>query len=241
MRSDAALWHEVECGGYEADLSLWRDLALRHEGPVLDVGAGSGRVALALVAEGHEVVALDNDTALLDELSRRAGEAGLPPIETVCVDAREYVDAARFGLVIVPMQTVQLMGGPAGRARFLACAHASLRPGGGLAVAVADLSAGSGTLPATYPPDRLQLGESTYESRPTCVRQTAEGLVIERARSRTDGREHQSLGTWSQEIDRVDPSALEGEARQVGFSIHARLAVPPSGAYAGSEVVLLGR
>lgn len=133
------------------------------------------------------------------------------------------------------------MGGPAGRARFLACAHASLRPGGGLAVAVADLSAGSGTLPATYPPDRLQLGESTYESRPTCVRQTAEGLVIERARSRTDGREHQSLGTWSQEIDRVDPSALEGEARQVGFSIHARLAVPPSGAYAGSEVVLLGR
>lgn len=103
MRSDAALWHEVECGGYEADLSLWRDLALRHEGPVLDVGAGSGRVALALVAEGHEVVALDNDTALLDELSRRAGEAGLPPIETVCVDAREYVDAARFGLVIVPM------------------------------------------------------------------------------------------------------------------------------------------
>lgn len=241
MRSDAALWHQVECGGYEADLDLWRDLALRHGGPVLDVGAGSGRVALALVAEGHEVVALDNDPELLDELSVRAGDLGLPTIETVRADAREYIDAARFGLVIVPMQTVQLLGGRAGRARFLACAHSSLRPGGSLALAVADLSVVSGTLPAAYPPDCLQLGESTYESRPTCIRQTADSLVIERARSQTDGREHRSLGTWSQKIDRVDPSALEGEARQAGFSVQGRLTVPPSGAYAGSEVVLLGR
>ena len=41
-------WHDVECGGYDADLPLWRELAARRGGPVLDVGAGTGRVALDL-------------------------------------------------------------------------------------------------------------------------------------------------------------------------------------------------
>ena len=40
------VWHDVECGGYDADLPLWRELAREAGGPVLDVGAGTGRVAL---------------------------------------------------------------------------------------------------------------------------------------------------------------------------------------------------
>ena len=40
------VWHDVECGGYDADLTLWQELAREAGGPVLDVGAGTGRVAL---------------------------------------------------------------------------------------------------------------------------------------------------------------------------------------------------
>ena len=36
------VWHDVECGGYDADLTLWRELAREAGGPVLDVGAGTG-------------------------------------------------------------------------------------------------------------------------------------------------------------------------------------------------------
>ena len=53
------LWHDIECGSYDLDLPLWRELADREGSPVLDVGAGTGRVALDLARRGHEVVALD--------------------------------------------------------------------------------------------------------------------------------------------------------------------------------------
>jgi hypothetical protein len=42
MNLDAA-WHDLECGAYAEDLPLWRMLAGTVGGPVLDVGAGTGR------------------------------------------------------------------------------------------------------------------------------------------------------------------------------------------------------
>ena len=53
-----ALWHDLECGDYADDLPLWRALAAEALGPVLDVGAGTGRVSLELAAGGVPVVAL---------------------------------------------------------------------------------------------------------------------------------------------------------------------------------------
>jgi SAM-dependent methyltransferase len=101
--SPLVVWHDVECGGYRADLPLWRGLAAATVGPVLDVGAGTGRVALDLARAGHDVTALDREAELLDELNRRA--AGLL-VETVVADAADFSLARRFGLVIVPMQTI---------------------------------------------------------------------------------------------------------------------------------------
>ena len=130
-----ALWHDLECGAYGEDLPLWRALAGEAGGAVLDVGAGTGRVTLDLAAGGVPVVALDADTALLQALEHRA--AGLP-VETVVADAREFALGRRFSLVLVPMQTLQLLGGPRGRAAFLRCALDHLEPGGLLAAALAD-------------------------------------------------------------------------------------------------------
>ena len=63
--ADAVIWHDVECGGYEADLGLWRELAAAAGGPVLELGSGTGRVALDLAARGHDVTAVDSDPALI--------------------------------------------------------------------------------------------------------------------------------------------------------------------------------
>ena len=111
MRLDV-LWHDLECSGYDEDLPLWRALAAEAGGPVLDVGAGTGRVSLDLAAGGVAVVALDADASLLEALERRA--AGLP-VETVLADARDFDLGRRFSLVLVPMQTLQLLGGRSGR------------------------------------------------------------------------------------------------------------------------------
>src|SRR5690606_9884788 len=59
MTAPAVIWHDVECGAYDTDLPLWRTLSKGLDGPVLDVGAGTGRVTLDLARRGREVIALD--------------------------------------------------------------------------------------------------------------------------------------------------------------------------------------
>jgi predicted RNA methylase len=71
--SATVIWHDVECGSYAEDLPLWRSLAAEYGDPVLDVGAGTGRVALDLATAGYRVTALDRDPDLIEELNRRLG------------------------------------------------------------------------------------------------------------------------------------------------------------------------
>ena len=54
MNARAVIWHDIENGSYSADLPLWLELAAEAGGPVLDLGAGTGRVARALHGGGHE-------------------------------------------------------------------------------------------------------------------------------------------------------------------------------------------
>ena len=67
---DEVIWHDVECGGYSADLALWRELAASaNAGAIIDVGAGSGRVALDLGLNGYEVVAVELEPKLAAALA----------------------------------------------------------------------------------------------------------------------------------------------------------------------------
>ena len=128
----------MECGRYAADLPLWAELAREADGPVLDVGAGTGRVALRLAAAGHDVTALDRDAELLGVLRERAAAAGLR-VRTVVADAAGFDAGERaFALVAVPMQTIQLLPGTAERGGFFASARRAVAPGGLVALAIAE-------------------------------------------------------------------------------------------------------
>ena len=136
--TDVVIWHDVECGGYGADLPLWRRLALEADGPVLDLGAGTGRVALDLAEAGHAVTALDANPVLLDELARRAEARGLA-VDCVHADVRSLAGIGSFALIIAPMQFLQILGGASARARMLAGVISCLPPGGRFAAAIANL------------------------------------------------------------------------------------------------------
>ncbi len=228
--ADAVVWHDVECGAYAADLALWLELAAATPGPILDVGAGTGRVALVLARAGHAVHALERDPVLLDALRARA--AGLP-VTCVAADACAFsLEEERFGLCIVAMQTILLL---ADRPAFLRCARAGLRPGGVLAVAL--LGAGVEPFELELEPDRTARAGVLYESRPTALRLDGATIVLERRRDRID-----ATGVRSERdvirLARLSPAELEREAAAAGFARRGTRTVAPTEERAGSRIVL---
>jgi SAM-dependent methyltransferase len=231
------LWHDLECGGYAEDLPLWRELAAATGGPVLDVGAGTGRVALDLARAGTEVVALDADPVLCDALRHRA--AGLP-VDVVCADARDFALGRDFALVIMPMQTVQLLGGVPGRGAFLRRALAHLRPGGLLAVALADaLESFDAETDGLPPADELDRDGIHYASRPLAVVDEGDRAAIHRLREvvAPDGTRSESDDVVR--LDRVDGGELAREAAAAGFVPERERRIPATDEFVGSTIVVV--
>jgi len=233
---ETVVWHDLECGGYAEDLPLWRLLASAKPGPVLDVGAGTGRVTLDLARRGHEVVALDRDGELLAVLADRA--VGLP-VATVVADARDFELDRRFGLVLVPMQTIQLLGGAAGRMRFVAAARRHLAPGGLLAVAIADALEAFDEDHCVPPlPDMRELGKIVYCSRPVAVRDEGAQVAIEREHEVVDDSGHRTVALDVVRLDRLDAETLAGELAAQGLEPLPSQTIPSTEDYIGSTVVL---
>jgi SAM-dependent methyltransferase len=232
------IWHELECGSYAGDLPLWRELAAASSGPVLDVGAGLGRVALDLARCGHEVVALDTDRKLLEALDERTEDLRLT---TVRADARHFQLHRRFGLILVPMQTVQLFGGAHGRSSFLGAACEHLDDGGLLAVAVAeDLEPFDSAEAQMLVPDMTERDGIVYASRPVAVRAEQGSFVLERVREIVTADGVRSTHGDSVTLDRLAASELETEAVAHGLRVLPRRAIEPTGEHVGSTVVMLG-
>jgi SAM-dependent methyltransferase len=238
----AVIWHDVECGSYTADLPLWRELAERAGGPVLELGAGTGRVALDLAAHGHDVTALDSDPAMLEELEARAEQAGLAA-RTVVADARApAAEAARFALVIAPMQFLQIVGGAEGRAAVMRAVAHGLRPGGRFATAVAALD--EAVPPEDAEPPMPDVGERdgwVYSSLPLDVRPEPGGVAVERLRQVVSPRGRLTEERHTQLLDSLPPDQLEREAAQAGFKTEARHVIPPTPDHVGSEVIVCRR
>jgi SAM-dependent methyltransferase len=238
--ADAVVWHDVECGGYDADLELWHSLAADADGPLLEIGCGTGRVALDLAARGFDVAALDSEAALVQALDGRARARGLA-VDAAVGDARALALARRdFALVMAPMQVVQLMGGDAGRRAMLASVRGHLRAGGRFAAALADPFEGVPAEDAGPPlPDVREHEGWVFSSTPVAVRSETGGTAIDRLRQAVspDGRLDESM--TSIVLDAVDAAELEAEGARAGFRVLPRRQVPATGDYVGSAVVVL--
>ena len=232
-----AVWHDLECGGYDEDFAVWHALAARVEGPVLDVGAGTGRVTLELAAQGVEVVALDIAQPLLAALECRAGAL---PVTTVLADARDFHLDRPFALILVPMQTLQLFGGSQGRGAFFRIALAHLIPGGVLAAALADAVDCFDDEHDMPPlPETREILGTHYSSQLLGVIDEDGRAAIHRRREVFPAHGRRETIDVVVHLDRVVPHEIATEAHQVGFIVEPCLEIPETDQYLGSTVVVL--
>jgi SAM-dependent methyltransferase len=249
MTAPSWIWHDVEHGGYEADLPLWRELAEAADGPILDLGAGTGRVAADLAARGHEVTALDSDPGLLAALAERA-----PSVTTVTADALDFDLGERFALVIAPMQLVQILGGADARLAMLRRAHAHLTAGGRLAAAIADphdalpdgapdAFAGDPRGGAAAPPlpDMVERDGWLFSSQPVSVEERTGCVVVTRRREVVSPRGEREEEQVEIALDLVDAEELAGEAREAGFADLEWREIGETPDHVGSKVLVCRR
>ena len=238
--SSAALWHQVECAGYAADLFVWERLAETADGPLLELGCGNGRVALRLAHLGHRVCGVDADPELVASLAAAAGSQGLP-VEAIRADVTRLSLYREFALILAPMQLLQVIGASAARRAALRCAAAHLRPGDRFAAAIVDgLPAG---IAAGGPPlaDIREADGWIYSSVPLGVEVADGQLRVRRLRQVVSPNGELSEDEHTDLLELIEADSLEDEASAAGLRPAARLQVPPGDGHVGSTVVVLER
>src|SRR5919197_4942931 len=59
------------------DVAFYLDEARRAGGPVVELGVGTGRIAIPIAADGIRVIGVDSSAGMLDVCRRRAELAGV--------------------------------------------------------------------------------------------------------------------------------------------------------------------
>jgi SAM-dependent methyltransferase len=128
----AALYDLDTPHGPDPAIDWFRAIARRTGGPVLELGCGTGRVAIPLAQDGHDVVGLDRSEAMLTRAERHARREGVS-LRLVEGDMRSFSFSQSFPLIAIAFNTF-LMLTPEERWGCLARVREHLAPTGLLAI-----------------------------------------------------------------------------------------------------------
>lgn len=120
---------------HDYDLPFWIALAERENGPVVEWGAGTGRLAVPLSGIGHEVTAVEASEGMVEK-GREKG----PGVEWVRGDMRDVSPGRRYGLAICAFNSFLCLLSVDDALAFLRNAREHLVPGGLLGIEVSAFS-----------------------------------------------------------------------------------------------------
>jgi SAM-dependent methyltransferase len=124
--------YDAWCRSVLEDIPFYVDLAVRSGGPVLELGVGSGRVAVPTALAGVRVVGIDSSPAML-ELARRRAKPHDVDLRLLEADMRMLPDLGTFALVTIPFRALLHLSSDEERRGLLTAVRDRLEPGGMLA------------------------------------------------------------------------------------------------------------
>ena len=120
---------------HDYDLPFWLFLAERVGGPVVEWGAGTGRLSVPLARAGFDVTAVETSEAMIE-----GGSAKGETVEWVHGDMRSAKLGRRYGLAICAFNSFLCLRSQEDALAFLRNAREHLEPGGLLGIEVSAFS-----------------------------------------------------------------------------------------------------
>ncbi len=135
-----ARYYDLDFLDVSYDAELYLRLAQAAGGAVLELGVGSGRLAVPLALAGHRVLGVDQDAAMLARAAAAwddaRGELDADRVRTAQADFHTFRIERTFGLALMAVNTFLLAEDDAARLSVLATMRDHLRPGGIAAVEI---------------------------------------------------------------------------------------------------------
>ncbi len=117
------------------DLDFWLHLAERQDGPILELGCGTGRVLLPLAEHGYHVYGMDRDPAMLAYLRESIPARQRAFIHIWQADLAQFRLNKSFPLILLPCNTFSTLTLQE-RNAALSCISQHLAPGGVFAASI---------------------------------------------------------------------------------------------------------
>lgn len=99
--------YDLLYSGFTADIPFYVEECLAADGPVLELGCGTGRVSIPIVSQGVNLTCLDISKGMICELNRKITTSNdpLPALKVIHGDMRNFTLDAQFDLVVIPFRS----------------------------------------------------------------------------------------------------------------------------------------
>jgi SAM-dependent methyltransferase len=123
-----------------ADLPFYLGCARRFGGPILELGAGTGRVLIAFAEAGYEIVGVEVSAAMLEMASEKIAKmpSAAARIRLVEADMKNFALQQTFSLIMIPARAFHFLLTTVDQRLALNCIRRHLVPGGHLVVDLFD-------------------------------------------------------------------------------------------------------
>jgi ubiquinone/menaquinone biosynthesis C-methylase UbiE len=121
----------------KGDVAFYIACARRFGGPVLELAAGTGRIALPMAQAGMDVTGLDFSPGMV-KLGKAKAAAAKCSLRFVRGDMRRFNLGRKFRFIYIPFRSFQSLHTIAEQRACLACVRRHLAPGGRLVVNIFD-------------------------------------------------------------------------------------------------------